>query len=84
MGLVMVAVLHWGQFLALFGLGPEAPRFTIALKPDPLPWAYVASVLVAVVLFEILPYAEELVRGLRANDGAFVPRRARRSGRDAR
>jgi hypothetical protein len=84
MGLVMVAVLHWGQFLALFGLGPEAPRFTIALKPDPLPWAYVASVLVAVVLFEILPYAEELVRGLRANDGAFVPKRARRSTADTR
>jgi len=81
MGLVMIAVLHWGQFLALFGLGSEAPRFTLALKPDPLPWTYVVSVLVAVVVFEILPYAEELVRGLRANDGAFVPKRARRTTR---
>src|SRR5947209_19663713 len=52
MGLVMIAVLHWGQFLALFGLGSEAPRFTLALKPDPLPWTYVISVLVAVVVFE--------------------------------
>jgi hypothetical protein len=82
MGLVMIAVLHWGQFLALFGLGSEAPRFTLALKPDPLPWTYVISVLVAVVVFEILPYAEELVQGLRANDGAFVPKRARRITRD--
>jgi hypothetical protein len=77
MGLVLVAVLHWGQFLALFGLGSEPARFTLALKPDPLPWTYVVSVLVAVLLFEILPYAEELVRGLRANDGAFVPKRSR-------
>jgi hypothetical protein len=75
MGLVLVAVLHWGQFLALFGLGSESARFTLALKPDPLPWTYVVSVLVAVVVFEILPYAEELIRGLRANDGAFTPKR---------
>jgi hypothetical protein len=75
MGLLMVAVLHWGQFLALFGLGGEAARFTLALKPEPLPWAYVVGVLAAVLLFELLPYGEELVRGLRANRGALTPRR---------
>ena len=30
MGLLMVIVLNWGQFLALFGLGSETPRFAIA------------------------------------------------------
>jgi hypothetical protein len=74
MGLLMVAVLHWGQFLALFGLGPEPARFTITLKPEPLPWAYVVAVLAGVLLFELLPYGKELVRGLRANRGALTPR----------
>jgi hypothetical protein len=75
MGLTMIAVLHWPQFLALFGLGDEAARFDIALKPYPLPWPYVAAILGAVLLFEVLPYLEELVRGLRANHGRLVPER---------
>jgi hypothetical protein len=73
MGLTMIAVLNWPQFLALFGLGEEPARFDIALKPDPLPWPYVTAVLGAVLLFEVLPYLEELVRGLRANHGRLVP-----------
>jgi hypothetical protein len=74
MGLLMVAVLHWGQFLALFGLSPEPARFDIALKDNPLPLAYVIGALLCVLLFEVLPYVEELVRGLRAGKAA------RRSG----
>jgi hypothetical protein len=66
MGLLLVIVLHWPQFLALFGQGPERARFTIALKEDPLPWTYVATILMLVVIFEIAPYVEELLRGLRA------------------
>jgi hypothetical protein len=41
MGLVLVVVLHWGQFVALFGLGTEAARFDISLKQPPLPWGYI-------------------------------------------
>jgi hypothetical protein len=67
MGLLLVIVLHWPQFLALFGFGPESARFTIALKPDPLPVGYVATILALVVLFEIAPYVEELVRGIRVS-----------------
>jgi hypothetical protein len=63
---LIVVILHWPQFLALFGAGPEVPRFALAWKPEPLPWSYVATFLTAVLVFEILPYAEELVRGLRA------------------
>jgi hypothetical protein len=73
MGLVMLAVLHWGQFLALFGLGAERASFVIRPKPEPLPLAYTASMLTLTLLFEVLPYVEELIRGLRANRGRLVP-----------
>jgi len=62
---LIVAVRHWGQLLALFGLGPETPRFTIALKGDPMPVLYIVLVLAAALLLELLPYLEELWRGLR-------------------
>jgi hypothetical protein len=63
--MLIVIIPHWPQFVSLWGLGAEAPRFQIALKPDPLPWSHVATFLCAVVLFELLPYPEELVRGWR-------------------
>ena len=72
-GLVLVAVLHWPQFTALFGLGSEPARFALALKQPPLPWLYVTAVFAAILLFEILPYVEELVRCLRANGGHLTP-----------
>jgi len=31
-----------------------------------LPWNYVLSVIIATIVFEVLPYFEELIRGLRA------------------
>jgi hypothetical protein len=74
-GLLLIIVPHSGQFLALFGLGNEPASFTLALKRHPLPWPYVVTVLVAVALLEVLPFVEELIRGLRANAGALVPRR---------
>jgi hypothetical protein len=61
-----VAVLHWPQLLALFGLGAEAARFDITWKDAPLPASYIVAVLAAALLLELLPYLEELVRGLRA------------------
>jgi hypothetical protein len=73
MGVLLVSARHWPQFLALFGFGDEAPRFDIALKAPPLPLAYIVSAPVAALLFAVLPYMEELLRGLRANHGRFVP-----------
>jgi len=64
MGLIMIAVLHWGQLLALFGIG-GTPRFEIVLKTDPLPVGYIASMLLLTALLEVLPYLEELLRGVR-------------------
>jgi hypothetical protein len=66
MGLLMVIVLNWGQFLALFGLGSEVARFEIALRKDPLPFWYIVTSLTAVVLLSWLPFGEEFVRCLRA------------------
>jgi len=66
MGFLLVVALNWGQFLALLGLSSEAPRFDLTLRADPLPASYVTVALVSVLLFEILPYGEELLRGFRA------------------
>ena len=73
-----------GQFLALFGFGTATPRFEIVWREPPLPWGYVLSVITAVMLLEVLPYLEELVRGLIANGGRLVPRPAVRAVRPER
>ena len=66
MGLLIIVTLHWGQFLALIGLGREPAEYMLRLKQPPLPWIYVGSILSLVVLFEVLPYLEELVRSIRS------------------
>ncbi|TMI99507.1 MAG: diguanylate cyclase [Alphaproteobacteria bacterium] len=70
-----VAVLHWPQFIALFGFGSEAPRFAIEWKSEPLPLRYIFAVLGAALLLELLPYLEELWRGLRATKAEAARRR---------
>jgi hypothetical protein len=67
MGLIVVITVHWQQFLALFGVGQQAPEFAVQLRQPPLPWLYVSVILSLVVLFEVLPYLDELVRGIRAD-----------------
>jgi hypothetical protein len=63
---ILIAVLHWPQFIALFGLGDEPARWSLRLKSSPLPAGYVAFVLAAALLLAALPYLEELLRGLKA------------------
>jgi len=65
MGLTIIVLLHWEQFAALFGFGPASADFGLRLKQPPLPWLYVITVLMLVLLFEVLPYTEELLRTLR-------------------
>ena len=64
--------INWSQFLALFGFGNQAARFDF-LRPEGAGAALGRCVIqfVAVTLLEVLPYLEELVRGLRANNGNF-------------
>jgi hypothetical protein len=77
MAILFIISLHWGQFEALFGFGPETARFGLAWKEEPLPKSYIFSVMAAILLFELIPYIEEFFRGLRASHGALVPPKAR-------
>jgi hypothetical protein len=75
MAILCVVSIHWGQFLAVFGAGPESARFDLVLKSEPLPLAYLISVLVEILLFEFLPYVEEFLRA--CAPGQLVPPPAR-------
>jgi hypothetical protein len=68
MALLVIITLHWQQFLSLFGFGPDTPEFALRLKEPPLPWLYVTIIILLVVLFEILPFLEELIRGIRRGE----------------
>jgi hypothetical protein len=72
----VVAILHWPQFLSLFGVGDA--RFAIEPKHTPLPAWYLGAVMAGVVLCGVLPYGEELLRTLRAS--ATAQSRSRGNG----
>jgi hypothetical protein len=73
MAILSVISLHWSQSLALFGGGSETAKFDLTWKSEPLPTPYIATIMTIILLFEFLPYVEELLRGLRANGGRLVP-----------
>jgi hypothetical protein len=56
--------LHWDQFLALFGLGTAERDMALRWKAEPLPAAYTISAVVAVGVLQVVPYLEELWRGV--------------------
>jgi hypothetical protein len=66
MAFALLCILHWDQAASLFGFGPSQPDFNFRQKIKPLPFAYVAGLLTATFLFNVLPYAEEMIRTLRA------------------
>ncbi len=67
--LSMLCVLHWQQFLALFGAGAVSPDFSLRWKYQPLPAFYLIAILCSVVVLQILPYGEELWRCVRYEKG---------------
>lgn len=73
MAVSFVAVLHWPQFKGLIGQGNGPADLSIRLKDEPLPPGYVPAALGSMSLLEVLPYLEELIRSLRANNGRLVP-----------
>ncbi|ALV04972.1 diguanylate cyclase [Roseateles depolymerans] len=79
MAIIAVVALHWPQAMALVGVGPEAADFSLAWKDTPLPTAYLATILLVILFFEILPYLEELWRGWRSAGGRLMPEAARRA-----
>lgn len=62
---LLVAILHWPQTLALFGAGPEPAQFALRLKQLPTLWELGPPAL-SFVLLVVAPYFEEFVRGLTA------------------
>jgi hypothetical protein len=62
-GLLLVIALHWPDFAALFGFG--TPDFSLRLKQQTIPIGYIVTMLTLTALLEVLPYLEELARGLR-------------------
>lgn len=62
MAVSFVTVLYWNQFLALLGLGTEAPRFLFEPKTSPVPSAYLVTLFGSIALFIVIPYGEELWR----------------------
>ena len=65
--LVLLAVIHWPQFLSLFGAGNERAIFTPTIRVLPAP--LIAAVLGAATVFNFLPYVEELWRCARHTTG---------------
>ncbi|MFD4838044.1 diguanylate cyclase [Achromobacter sp. NPDC058515] len=65
LAIVLLAVRHWDAFLSLFGQGQTAASWTPQWKTQPLPAAYIYTLLAAGLFLEILPYLEELLRGMR-------------------
>jgi hypothetical protein len=63
--LLLLCLLHWRQAQALFGFGPEAADFSIALKEPPA-WSALLPPAAGFLVFAIIPYVEEFWRGLRA------------------
>lgn len=67
-GLAGLALLHRDQAAALLGLaGAPLADWTIRPKENPLPWSYVAIVLVAGAVLVCLPFLEEFLRCLRVH-----------------
>ena len=59
---MLLAVLHWPQFLALWGMGSEVPVFAPEIRL--LPPSLILVTLCAAFLLNLLPYLEELWRCL--------------------
>lgn len=66
MGLLLITVAHWGELKESMTWPPTAESFALRLKSPPLPAAYLISLLTAIVLFGVLPYANELWRCVHA------------------
>jgi hypothetical protein len=64
--LLLLASENPGQALALLGAGDASADFSLRLRDPHLPMPYLVGLGLAVIVLEVLPYIEELVRGLRA------------------
>jgi len=61
--ILLMMVLHWPQTQALFGVRGETADFTLGPKQPPR-WSEIIPPAAAFLLLVLLPYAEELLRGM--------------------
>lgn len=73
MAFSFVLVLHWDAVLLAFALPADAANWRLALKENPLPASYVVGLLAAILVFDLLPYLEELLRDVRWKDRRARP-----------
>ncbi len=67
MAVSFVIILHWADFLSLFGMGPHPADFSLRRKVGAVPtFEYTTLLLAATFALVELPYAEELLRCMRA------------------
>ena len=65
MAFSFVLVLHWDAAALLMTAPADTANWSIALKTEPLPVGYIVTLLSAILLLDLLPYLEELLRDLR-------------------
>ncbi len=63
--MLLTMTLHWPQALALFGAGTEHADFSLGPKQTPR-WGELIPPGATFIALAVMPYAEELLRGLRA------------------
>jgi hypothetical protein len=88
MALALVCCLHPHQVHALFGRGPEKPRFELKMKNRRIPRQYLLAIGGMIVGGLVIPYANEIVRCVNARNEAhynagFYANGKPRAGREA-
>ena len=73
MAVSFLTVLHWDQAVALLARRTSQASFALRPKREPLGRSYTAGLLLALMAFIVVPYAEELWRCWRV-DHSLAPR----------
>ena len=58
----LLIMLHWDQFLSLWGMGTNPARFTLILKGPPLPTEHFIGIFFSLLFLVVLPFLEEVWR----------------------
>jgi hypothetical protein len=73
LALTLLASIHWTQFGAMFTMSSQA-SWSLQWKHQPLPLAFVICVIAASVFLELVPYIQELWRGIRSRQSSAALR----------
>jgi len=71
LAIVCIVTLHWTQFLALFGVGPEVADYTLRGKVEQSSRSTILPGYSQYYTVVLIPYVEELLSRLRATSRAI-------------